>query len=113
MEDWSVNRVGRVLGAPEPTRDNAPLDNQLPTKGVTVAQQGVSMMGDIKENGYIRWKGFLITMGSNFLTTMGIVFAMFLYLDSKIFSKAEFAQFEKRFSESMVQLKADIRSIRK
>lgn len=68
---------------------------------------------NIKDNGYVRWKGFLITMGSNFLTTMGIVVAMFLYLDSKIFSKPEFQQFEKRFIESISQLRQDIRIIRK
>lgn len=71
--------------------------------------KGASTMSEIKENGYVRWKGFLTTMGANFLTTMGIVFAMFLYLDSKMVSKDSFVQFEKRVIASLKDIKADIR----
>ena len=55
-------------------------------------------MGEIKENGYVRWRGLFASMG-------GILLAMFLYLDSKMVSKAEFVQFEKRIIEAIQHIK--------
>jgi len=86
-----------------------------------VAQkERAKVMNEIKENGYVRWKGFLTTMGANFLTTMGIVFAMFLYLDSKMMTKPEFVQYEKagiQFKKQVLasfsEIKVDIRHIYK
>ena len=66
-------------------------------------------MSEIKENGYVRWKGFLTTMGANFLTTMGIVFCLFLYVDSKMVSKAAFEQFEKRVISALFEIRKDLR----
>lgn len=59
-------------------------------------------MSEIKENGYVRWKGLFASMG-------GILLAMFLYLDSKMVSKDSFVQFEKRVIASLKDIKADIR----
>ena len=59
-------------------------------------------MGDIRNNGYVRWKGLFTSIG-------GILLAMFLYLDSKMVSKAAFEQFEKRVIASLSEIKADIR----
>ena len=67
-------------------------------------------MNGIKENGYVRWKGFLTTMGANFLTTMGIVFCLFLYVDSKMVPKDAFDQFEKRIIASLADIKIDLRA---
>lgn len=60
-------------------------------------------MNKIKENGYVRWRGFFTTMG-------GVLLAMFLYLDSKMVSKAAFEQFEKRVIASLAEIKFDLRN---
>jgi len=66
-------------------------------------------MSEIKENGVVRWKGFVSIMA-------GLLVTVFLYADAKMVSKAEFMQFEKRFESfedrielSLREMKMDLR----
>jgi hypothetical protein len=71
-----------------------------------------SLMDSIKENGYIRWKGFLLTIGSALSMGGVVLLTMFLYMDSKMsdmnnkmLSKDQFNEFSKHITTSLADIK--------
>ena len=69
-------------------------------------------MEGIKENGYVRWKGFLVTMGAVLFAMSGVLWTTFLYMDSKMLSEAQFLQFEKGLDKRLESIEKSISDIR-
>ena len=59
-------------------------------------------MREIKENGYVRWKGLFMAIG-------GLLLTMFLYLDNKMLSKAQFDEFKDHVMIHLTDIKKEIR----
>lgn len=60
------------------------------------------LMNEIQHNGYVRWKGLLVTIG-------GFIFAIFLYLDSKIVTKDQFNEFKEHVMITLADIKEEVR----
>lgn len=60
------------------------------------------VMSEIIENGYVKWKGLLVTIG-------GFIFAIFLYLDSKIVTKDQFNEFKEHVMITLADIKNEVR----
>ena len=61
-------------------------------------------MTEIKENGYVRWKPFLLMLG-------GVLWVAFLYANTTLMSKAEFQAFEKGLDKRLDSIEQSIRDI--
>ena len=61
-----------------------------------------TIMNEIKENGPVHWKGFLITMAA-------FTFGIFMYLDSKILTKDQFNEFKEHIMIYLEDMKQEIR----
>jgi len=59
-------------------------------------------MDEIKENGVVRWKGLITVIG-------GLVLSIFLYLDNKLLSKAQFQEFKTHVLIHLQDIKNELR----
>jgi len=72
-------------------------------------------MDSIKENGYVRWKGFLLTIGSALSVGGVVLMTMFLYMDNKIsnlVSKAQYDESNKHIMISLTDIKNELNRYR-
>ena len=65
-------------------------------------------MKELRENGYVRWKGFFVTLGGIMFTMGGFIFSMFLYLDSKIVTKDQFNEFKHHIMFVLTDIKKEL-----
>ena len=76
------------------------------------AYQGITM-DEIKQNGVVHWKGFLITLttvaSSLLITIAGFIFAMYLHIDSKMVTKDQFKEFKEHIMVHLEDIKQEIR----
>jgi len=66
---------------------------------------GENIMGEIKENGYVRWKGLVAVL----ISVLVLIFGVYLHIDSRMLTKDTFAEFKEHVMMHLVDIKKEIR----
>jgi len=63
-------------------------------------------MNDIKENGYVRWKGLVTVL----ISVLVLIFGVYLHIDSRMLTKATFGEFKEHIMMHLVDIKEELRN---